>query len=89
MTKYRYQPTREQIDGLSISLHKNKKGETVGVTIWSDGHWVLDASIMKDKGEEFCRIYTGNRVQPLQFEYFEGNGGSQPFLELRSKKRSK
>lgn len=80
--KYKHQPSRQQIDGLEIALTKDKKGKIKGFTVWANGYWVLDGSIMKDKTEDCCRIYTGNRVQDLQFEYDQKGG----FLELRSKK---
>lgn len=89
--KYKHQPTRAQINGLRIETKKDRKGNIKGVTIWADGYWVLDASVMKDKDEKVCRVYTGSRVQPLQFEYFEcKNKGYtlENFLELRAKKKN-
>lgn len=87
MAKYQHQPKRRQIDNLRIEVIK-KRGKIVGVVIWNGKTWVLDASIMKDKDEEFCRVYTGHRNQSLQFEYFEQKGAyGQNFLELRSKEK--
>lgn len=82
--KYKHQPTRKQVDGLEISLHKDKKGKTKGFTIWSDGLWVLDGSCLKDKDENTCRINLGHRNSTLQFEHFK-NSFDGEFLELRSK----
>lgn len=89
MPKYKHQPTRKEIEGLTIEV-KKRKGKIHGVTIWADGYWVLDASVMKDKDEGACRIFTGNRHNNLQFEYFEGRSNTHPlenYLELRAKKK--
>jgi hypothetical protein len=85
--KYKHQPTREEINGLKIDVKKDKKGNIKGFTIWADGYWVLDGSVMKDKDEDTCRIFTGNRVQNLHFEYSDGskNYPYGAYLELRSK----
>lgn len=86
--KYKHQPTRKQINDLRIDIKKDKKGNIKGFTIWADGYWVLDGSVLKDKDESFCRIYLGNRVQELQFEHLETKEYPlSRYLELRSKNK--
>lgn len=87
--KYKHQPTRKQINDLQIDIKKTRAGRIKGFTIWSNGRWVLDGSVFKDKDEEACRIYTGQRNADLQFEYFETlNYPCGNYLELRSKKKA-
>lgn len=86
--KYKHQPTREEINGIRIDVKKDKKGNIKGFTIWADGYWVLDGSVMKDKDEDACRVYIGHHIHNLQFEFFEGIKNSiiqDSYLELRSK----
>lgn len=85
MSKYKHQPTRKQIKDLRIEVVKDKKGKIKGFTVWTGDFWVLDGSVMKDRDEVACRVYTGNKNRPIQFEYFEKGNVCGNFLELRSK----
>lgn len=83
--KYKKAPLKTDIDSLRIEI--NKKGNRiVGFTVWAGKFWVLDGSVMLDRGEESVRVFTGNRNNNLQFEYIEGRGYPlENYLELRRK----